>query len=120
MNRKSKHASTPIDNEDDHDISESQKKHFSRFGYKPYLSYKGKIKWLSYEQHVYEKIKFAQKKSNIPSKIYHPRKHRRGKFYKAFLKIIHNNFIFIIILFLILIFLLNYRIIITFLSELNF
>jgi len=120
MTKKSKHASTPIENVNDHDISESQKKHFSKFGYKPYLSYKGKIKWLSFEQHVYEKIKFTHKNKNLPSKVYKPKRHRKSRPLKTLIKFIYGNYVLIIILLILLAFLYSYNAIIAFISNIRF
>jgi hypothetical protein len=120
MQKRPKHASTPIDNEEDHEISDSQKKHFKHLGYKPYLSYRGKIKWLSYEQHIYEKIKYAHKKSPLDSISTRPRGYRRLKWYKIFYRTIVNNwFLFLVLLFL-LVFLMYYTAIISFISSIKF
>lgn len=98
MRRKPKRASTPIDTEQDSEISESQKRHYAQLGYKPYISHTGKIKWLSDDQHVYEQIKYApQNKIKLPTlKI--RKKPSFSRTTRLWIKILLDNWLFILIL----------------------
>jgi hypothetical protein len=117
MHKRPKHASTPIDNENDHEISDSQKKHFTKLGYKPYLSYRGKVKWLSYEQHIYEKIKYTHKKRAFDTASTRPRGYRRQKWYKLIYRIIIHNWLLLMIVLFVIVFLMYYNSIISFISN---
>ncbi|MFO7659368.1 MAG: hypothetical protein R6V77_00475, partial [Candidatus Cloacimonadaceae bacterium] len=50
------------------DLPESQKEHYAKMGYKPYMANGGKIKWLSFDQHVYEIIRYDDRKRVAPLK----------------------------------------------------
>lgn len=117
MRKRARHASTPIDNENDHEISSSQKQHFTKFGYKPYLSYRGKVKWLSYEQHIYEKIKYAQKHGIPKKRISRIGQHRKQKWYKYIYRNMLANWLLIGVIVVVILILLFYDPIISFLSK---
>lgn len=116
MRKRARHASTPIDNENDHEISDSQKQHFTRMGYKPYLSYRGKVKWLSYEQHIYEKIKYAQKHKLSKARISRVGQHRKQKWYKYLYRLIMRNWLLFSVVAFVVLLLLFYNPVISFLS----
>ena len=120
MTKKDKHASTLIENDAGHDISDSQKKHFSKLGYKPYMSYRGKIKWLNYEQQLYERIKYAKKNPLTRTRKYRPHKRRRVRRRSPMLRLFTDNWILIVIVIGILFFLLNYGAIVNFVTKLMF
>ncbi len=99
MKRKKRHASLPIESDESQDISESQKKHYTRLGYKPYLSYRGKVKWLSDEQHIYEKIKYAHKRHNYRTKRVHHGRHRKRSIYKNLIRTLKKHWLILLIVF---------------------
>ncbi len=119
MPRKAKQASIPIEFVDSKEISESQKKHYSKLGYKPYLSHGGKIKWLSFEQHAYEMIKYNNKKKLFSIKNIHVHGTKAARFYRDMLKSIIRNWLLIIILLGIAVLLLNLKPIMLVISNLN-
>jgi hypothetical protein len=99
MPKRHKQASKPITENDDKEISESQKKHYSRMGYRPYLSNGGKIKWLNFEQHVYEKIKYAKKRSIFPFRRFPARKTRPHRYLRLVGKFVADNWVLLLVLF---------------------
>lgn len=104
MRKKSKHAGTLIEDWNSIDLPESQKEHYAKLGYKPYMAYGGKVKWLSFDQHVYEKIKYDDKKRIAPLKNLRPSlKKPLRKVRKALMEILRNWFLIVlaIIIFLI-------------------
>jgi hypothetical protein len=117
MRKRARHASTPIYNENDHEISDSQKQHFTRMGYKPYLSYRGKVKWLSFEQHIYEKIKYAPKQRPSRTRTTILGKHRKQKWYRHLYRAFLNNWLLLSVLAFVIGILLFYDPILTFLSR---
>ena len=104
-----KKASQPIEPDNEIEISDSQKKHYAKLGYKPYLSNGGKVKWLSFEQHIYELIKYTGKSKGISLKRVHlrPTKTRKVKYYKLWIRVLQQNLVFILILIGIILLLLN-------------
>jgi hypothetical protein len=115
---KRKHASTPIEEDSSHNISDSQKKHYSNLGFKPYRSYSGKVKWLSFEQHVYEKIKYAHARHSHAIRKGHRYNYRKVNYYRLTTRFIKRNWFILLILFLFLLFLIFYQQIIAYLSDL--
>jgi hypothetical protein len=120
MQRKAKRASLPLDSVDVDNISESQKKHYSKLGYKPYLSHCGKIKWLSFEQHAYELIKYNEKKKKLSLKRLYSRSHHFTRTLNGLYKSIFRNWITIVLILLILVVLINIKMILTFVANFNF
>jgi hypothetical protein len=98
MPKRHKQASKPIVKEDETDISESQKKHYARMGYRPYLSNGGKIKWLSFEQHIYEKIKYAKKNSLFTLRFIHTQKSRFVKYIHSIIRTILENWVLVLVI----------------------
>jgi hypothetical protein len=103
MAKKHKQASKPITNEEEAEVSDSQKKHYAKLGYKPYLSTGGKIKWLSYEQHIYEKIKYSRKSSLLFKHFKHPRRRNLSKYGKSLFRILSDNWFIVLACLLIII-----------------
>lgn len=98
MRRKPKRASAPIDTELEAEISESQKRHYAKLGYKPYISHTGKIKWLSDDQHIYEQIKYTPQKK---FKLFKSKKKPKPNLIRnsrVWLRALADNWMFILIL----------------------
>lgn len=119
MPRKSKQASKPIASEDSQEVSESQKKHYSKLGYKPYLSHSGKIKWLSFEQHTYEMIKYNKPKSFFPSKRRRPKGPKVIKLSRMWLRSLLSNWFLILVLLCIIYLIINLQPIMFYLANLH-
>ena len=98
MPKRHKEASKPITKDEDIDISDSQKRHYAKMGYRPYLSNGGKIKWLSFEQHIYEKIKYAKRNSLFSIKRIHSKKTRPGKYLKSIIRLLIDNWFLLVIM----------------------
>lgn len=97
MPKRPKHASTPIEDEGSVDVPDSQKEHYKKLGYKPYLSDGGKIKWLSYEQHVYEKIKYDSKKGLASLKKLRPSRQKLIRAFRRFTKAMLRNWFLLLL-----------------------
>jgi hypothetical protein len=119
MHKRKKHPSTPLENDNSHDISSTQKSHYEQMGYKPYLSYKGKIKWLSYEQHIYERIKYAQNRRSHKIRKGHSYRRRRTSLPVRIFRAVIENWVLIIIFIIILLLLKQYNSIVYYISTLN-
>jgi hypothetical protein len=117
MHKRTKRASLPLESDGSHDIPNSQKKHYEMLGYKPYLSYKGKIKWLSFEQHIYEKIKYAHSKHSHVVKKGHRYGRRRSNIFVRLFRLIANNWLFILVFLLLIAFMYRYNAIISLVSK---
>lgn len=117
MPRRLKQASKPIEREENIDISSSQKKHYEKLGYKPYLSHSGKIKWLSFEQHVYEKIKYADHKKLFSLNKIHSTKSKKRISYRNWFRALRQNWILLLILLGITYILLNIGPLLSYLSN---
>lgn len=105
MRRKSKHAGTPIEDWDSIDLPESQKEHYAKLGYKPYMAYGGKIKWLSFDQHVYETIKYDDRKRKAPLKNLRPSLKKQFRVVrKVFRVFLRNWFLLVLVVMIILIY----------------
>lgn len=94
---KRKRISIPIEDDSSHNISPSQKKHYTSMGYKPYLARSGKVKWLNDEQQVYEKIKYAHTHHSHAVKkaqrhTYHRRRHN-----KSIVRFIKKNWLLLLV-----------------------
>jgi len=109
MSKKPKHASKPIENADSLDIPDSQKEHYAKLGYKPYLSNGGKIKWLSYEQHVYEKIKYDNKKRLLSLRRFIPSGKSLFRAIRKLWRLSLRNWYLIVIIIIILLILIYYE-----------
>jgi hypothetical protein len=102
MTKNNKHPDKLVEYESDVDISEAQKKHFSKLGYKPYMSNQGKIKWLTFEQQLYQRLKHV-KKSPFPRKHkYLPQKRKRARRRFTLARMLLDNWVLVLIGFLIL------------------
>ncbi len=90
MRRKAKHAGKLIEDWSTIDLPDSQKEHYARLGYKPYLCSGGKVKWLSFDQHIYEKIKYDDRKKIAPFKNLRPSLQKQlrvaKRLFRAFLR----------------------------------
>lgn len=97
MPRKHKQASKPMYDNNLEKVSDSQNKHYSKMGYKPFISEGGKIKWQSFEQHAYEVIKYANRnRSNIISTII-TGSNRTSRFIKSLYRTIRYNWLFFLL-----------------------
>jgi len=118
MPKRPKHASKPIETEDEAEISASQRKHYEKLGYKPYLSHGGKIKWLSADQHVYELIKYSGTKKiqlfNRPAF----KKPKLINYSKVWLKLFASNWLLLILFLIIVLILVNFEKIMDYLTVL--
>jgi len=121
MPKRLKQASKPIETDAHHDISDSQKKHYEKLGYRPYLSHGGKIKWLSFEQHVYEKIKYADHRKLFSINKIHAAKSKTKtrKNYRTWLRFLQQNWILLLILLGVIFMLLNIGPILSYLSNID-
>ena len=118
--RKAKKASQVIEQEETQDISESQLKHYAKLGYKPYLSHGGKIKWLSFEQHTYETIKYNTRKRLVPKFGFRRNRPKSSRFYRIWFKRIAGSWILFIFLLIILALLLFIQPIMNYAASLKF
>ena len=117
MPKRQKYNNIPLEPENMSNVSNSQLKHYSKLGYKPYLSHGGKIKWLSFEQHTYETIKNTGKKNVFTFKSFKPKRYQPIRFTKILVKFIAYNWIFLLIITGVVVALLNLQNIIIFLAK---
>jgi len=118
MSKKAKKASDPIENEESIDISDAQKEHYRQLGYKPYLSHNGKIKWLSFDQHTFEKVKYANRNKTISIEKIQNKRRKTTKQFRNLLKMIKHNWFLLLLLCGFVVFIFYFEPIIAFITNL--